>query len=450
MKKYITIYLLLLLNLCFTQNAELITQQIAIEDAIKNKVDVIINKFLQADQYITIVNARLDFKPLALEQDTDTPEQTKTESSFSPIPGLMPSIPTRESIYRNNAPTKSFSYANDKYILYQLEIIIYLDENITTGSLQNNIKALVLQNLKEIQCEDCIRFETMALANKGGSLSRDGIDKDSLRTTIELLKDQMRQGQLAIMNKQIDDLENSNSKYLDVIQEHQRHMEEQDSLRRAAEIARMERLEQNERLYRSKQDSLYILTSIKLDEAVRGRIQSEETTKKELLNLIKMQINGDDSSGGILNMSDDTQSDLFTKRPSMGRAGLSGQTWIMIVMLILLMFVLLVVIMKNKQTVYLKPKTPDNNGGNSKQASTPNPPGGQPQGEVSFSETQANQNEEVLKSELQSLRQSAVSMSVSEKAGANQIVQDWLDDGSSTEESTNDKEDAIPANEEKK
>ena len=34
---------------------------------------------------------------------------------------------------------------------------------------------------------------------------------------------------------------------------------------------------------------------------------------------------------------------------------------------------------------------------------------------------------------MQSLRQSAVSMSVSEKAGANQIVQDWLDDGSSSE-----------------
>ena len=32
------------------------------------------------------------------------------------------------------------------------------------------------------------------------------------------------------------------------------------------------------------------------------------------------------------------------------------------------------------------------------------------------------------KTELQSLKQKAVSMSVSEKAGANQIVQDWLGD----------------------
>mgnify|MGYP003321816773 CR=1 FL=1 len=37
------------------------------------------------------------------------------------------------------------------------------------------------------------------------------------------------------------------------------------------------------------------------------------------------------------------------------------------------------------------------------------------------------------RTELQSLRQKAVSMSVSEKAGANQIVQDWLGDTESEE-----------------
>ena len=195
----------------------------------------------------------------------------------------------------------------------------------------------------------------------------------------------------------------------------------------------MNRLEASERLYRTKQDSLYILTSIKLDEAVRGRIQSEETTKKELLNLIKMQIQGEDTGMGILGTSDDTQSDLFTKRPSMGKRGLSGQTWIMIIVLVLLMVVLLTIIMRNKQPIYLKPKAPANatNGNNGPaQPAAPSGGGGE---NISFSETQANENEEVLRSELQSLRQSAVSMSVSEKAGANQIVQDWLDDGSSSE-----------------
>ena len=39
-----------------------------------------------------------------------------------------------------------------------------------------------------------------------------------------------------------------------------------------------------------------------------------------------------------------------------------------------------------------------------------------------------NENDDVKKTELQSLKQKAVYMSVSEKAGANQIVQDWLGD----------------------
>ena len=56
---------------------------------------------------------------------------------------------------------------------------------------------------------------------------------------------------------------------------------------------------------------------------------------------------------------------------------------------------------------------------------------------MSLGTTQANDNDDVKKTELQSLRQKAVSMSVSEKAGANQIVQDWLGDTESEESDDN-------------
>jgi len=82
----------------------------------------------------------------------------------------------------------------------------------------------------------------------------------------------------------------------------------------------------------------------------------------------------------------------------------------------------LVVIMRGKQPVYLKPKGGKQNKQEtlSENVSSANP--------VQFSSTQANENDDVKKTELQSLKQKAVSMSVSEKAGANQIVQDWLGD----------------------
>ena len=61
---------------------------------------------------------------------------------------------------------------------------------------------------------------------------------------------------------------------------------------------------------------------------------------------------------------------------------------------------------------------------------------------VEFDKTQANENSDVVRSELKSLRQSAVAMSVSQKDGANQIVQDWLDTEGGEESDENQSDDS--------
>ena len=420
MKKIIQILLTVVItaSFIFSQNAELISQQITIENAIKNKVDAVINKFLKPSEHLTIVNARLDFKPLSLKSIDEKEQSPQSSSSqYSVIPGLMPSIQTQQSVYSQSNKAQSLTFSGEKYILYQLEIIIYLDESVSTGSLQTNLSTVIMQNLKEVDCENCIRFETLELPGDQGGGQNSNDNLKALLDEIDSLKETMRNSQLAIKDSQISELEDINVRYLDEIQGFQDHLKEQDRLKQEAEAMRMARLEENERNYRGKQDSLYVLTSVKLDEAVRGRIQSEETTKKELLNVIKMQIQGE--SGDI---SDNTQSELFTKTPSSGQGGLSSQMWMMILILLLLLAILLVVIMRGKQPVYLKPKGGKQNKQEtlSENVSSANP--------VQFSSTQANENDDVKKTELQSLKQKAVSMSVSEKAGANQIVQDWLGD----------------------
>ena len=428
MKNFTKIFLMILIaaNFSYGQNAELISQQITIENAIKNKVDVVINKFLHSSEYLTIVNARLDFKPLSLKSVDQKENQAKqSNSQYSVIPGLMPSIPTEQSLYKQSSKSQNLSFSGEKYILYQLEIIIYLDESVSTGSLQTNLSTVVMQNLKEIDCENCIRFETLEFPGQEGDSASNESNLEALLDEIDSLKETMRNSQLEIKDSQINELEDINVKYLDEIRGFQDHLKEQDGIRQEAEELRMARLEANERNYRGKQDSLYVLTSIKLDEAVRGRIQSEETTKKELLNVIKMQIQGEEFGGKV---SDNTQSDLFTKTPLTGKRGMSPQMWMMILIFLLLLSILLVVIMRGKQTVYLKPKNNNGNDSSENRASS-NP--------VQFGATQANQNDDVKKTELQSLRQKAVSMSVSEKAGANQIVQDWLGDTESEESGDN-------------
>ena len=428
MKSFIKIFLMIftIASFAFSQNAELISQQITIENAIKSKVDAVVNKFLKSSEYLTIVNARLDFKPVSLRSvDEKDMGEVKSSTQLSVIPGLMPSIPTQQSLYKKSNNSQDFSFSGEKYILYQLEIIIYLDESISTGSLQTNLSTVIMQNLKEVDCNDCIRFETLELPGIGEGEQRTDSSLEELLIEIDSLKETMRNSQLAIKDSQINELEDINAKYLDEIKDFQDHLKEQDRLKQEAEAMRMARLEENERNYRAKQDSLYVLTSIKLDEAVRGRIQSEETTKKELLSVIKMQIQGEEMAG---NVSDNTQSELFTKTPSSGQKGIGSQTWMMILMLLLLLVILLVVIMKNKQTVYLKPKS---NG--SPKASENQNDAKLPSQSPDLGATQAYENDDVKRTELQSLRQKAVSMSVSEKAGANQIVQDWLGDTESEE-----------------
>ena len=48
-----------------------------------------------------------------------------------------------------------------------------------------------------------------------------------------------------------------------------------------------------------------------------------------------------------------------------------------------------------------------------------------------------NQDESVMLSEMKALRQSAVSLSASQKEGATQIIRDWMSDSNNDSESNN-------------
>ena len=106
---------------------------------------------------------------------------------------------------------------------------------------------------------------------------------------------------------------------------------------------------------------------------------------------------------------------------------------VLLVILGLLGFVLFLVL-KNKQPVYLKPKKSKAQNGtipleksNSTNESLSTSSKDVADSSFETTQTNANENNDVVRSELKALRQSAVAMSVSQKEGANQIVQDWLE-----------------------
>jgi len=401
---------LILSGLVWSQNTELITQKVNLENAIVGKVNATMSKFLDPSQYIIHVNAHLDFKPLSFNSSTKSEKTSANQesSTYTFIPGLdMPSIPTDQTIFKPSSKSGLSGFKYSSSLLYGLEIIIYLDESIATGSLQQNLKTLIKNNIPEIiDCQDCIQFKTLDI------LGEQSVAGGTVQNKIQQLEEERRLAEQELQNWRFNQLEEQLAIAEDARGEWEEQARNREKLRRIDDSTRMKNLESIEKTYKAKQDSLYVLTSIKLDEAVRGRIESEENTKKELLNLIKLQIQGEDL--GDSEMSAETGAGLYGKRPIASKGTFSAQTWLMVLSILILLTILLILIMKNKQPVYLKPKANHEPNDNA----------------TAIKPTQANTNEEVLRSELQSLRQSAVSMSVSEKAGANQIVKDWLEDKS--------------------
>ena len=197
---------------------------------------------------------------------------------------------------------------------------------------------------------------------------------------------------------------------------------------------RMLSLEKIEKEYRKKQDSLYLITSVKLDEAVRGRIESSSDLTDKLIDIIKtgMDTNADKD---LLGASSDIDR---------GSSGGSGLLWGALGVIIVLLGTVLLFVLRSRQPVYLKPKANTPSAANNDTATTPlentnvNTETVDSTGSIDFDKTQANENSDVVRSELKSLRQSAVAMSVSQKDGANQIVQGWLETEGDSDDSPDD------------
>ena len=102
-KKLLIGFYLIFSGLIWTQNTELITQKVNLENAIVGKVNATMSKFLDPSQYIIHVNAHLDFKPLSFNSSTQ-PGQVAAgheSSTYTFIPGLdMPSIPSDQTIFK--------------------------------------------------------------------------------------------------------------------------------------------------------------------------------------------------------------------------------------------------------------------------------------------------------------------------------------------------------------
>ena len=116
--------------------------------------------------------------------------------------------------------------------------------------------------------------------------------------------------------------------------------------------------------------------------------------------------------------------------------------YVILGLLMVLLIVLVILDRRGPKTVYLKPKK--NKDTNTEQAqdtkqeiSSPATSSNNMQASETLDATTAYIDESVVQSDLKSMKQSAVKMSVGQKQGASQIVQDWLDDGGDNDSGDN-------------
>ena len=82
LKNTLILYAMLFFSLAFNQNADLVTQKIQLENAMREKVDFTLSRQLDPSQYIIVVNARLDSGKIILQKKVKI-SKNETEASLA-------------------------------------------------------------------------------------------------------------------------------------------------------------------------------------------------------------------------------------------------------------------------------------------------------------------------------------------------------------------------------
>ena len=165
--------------------------------------------------------------------------------------------------------------------------------------------------------------------------------------------------------------------------------------------------------YRSKQNQLLEDITSDYENSIQARINDAKGTEERLFRLIEGQQKTASTK--------DEKVEIEAYKKNSNRMIL--YVIIAVAVFALMALVAILLMKKNKKVVYLKPRGASQNQNNTAPAAAESK-------EFSAPPTASNENSDVVRSEVRSLRQSAVTMSAGQKEGASQIISDWLDESS--------------------
>ena len=439
-KNILTFFVLITLTILNGKEASVFLKQVELEKIYTSKVTNFLDKMFDQEDYYVFADVQLVEK----ENDESTVSKEEKKSDNEPqgsdpfgytfieglgLDGSLPTLPGSGSTSRPNTRQLDSKSDDDDYIMTGLKISVYLSESIYNVESRETITNFVNTNIQEIRnCFDCFVLDKMPSKNgvsKSEDLQAAHDSQASAFAAIAALRDSLKwsvfQQEQQSLRKELQRIQEADSREIELLE---RQIDEASSAREFWEDqeARRKELQNNldslkfvslieiEKEYRAKTNELLDNVTVDYEEAVQSRLDDAKATEAKLFELLE---NKSSASGldepGIESLS--------------GSSGMGILPIIIIVAVILLAIGLLMMKLNKKKVVYLKPKV------------KPEPP--QPQG-YSAPPTESNENADVLRSEIRSLRQSAVTMSAGQREGASQIISDWLEEASPDGESDGD------------
>ena len=386
------------------QGLGLFTQKIALENSLRDKIYSELGRVINQSRFVVVVNLELGLHGDLISDPRSGMNDDNNSYTSSSRMKYLPGVPLSGTKSKQNKKHRPIAMASDEYIITKVDVAIYIDEKLASGTNEMMIESLIENIMPETaECNDCVRIETMTFTE-----SEEESEVSQLRAQLQEMQDNERKREIRELNKELDllrsELEDSENEQIDWVN----YLRIQDSLK----LAKLEASEEEARN--------------KLDTVINARINSETKTKEDLIDIIKYKNN-------IPTGEDD---DLFGMQvPRSSSANTMLILGLALVLLIMLAFILFFR-NNNNSPVYLKPKeeglknnSEKNNNSEAQDDSKSSDEStiDQPLS-ASRPQTMMNQDESVLLSEMKALRQSAVSLSASQKEGATQIIRDWMSD----------------------
>ena len=407
---------LLLIVLCaflWNQQAGLLSQKIAIENSYQQKVSSAVSRMLGQEKFLVIVS--IEFSSVGGTLKKSATPQSGTGPSVGYIPGL-PTLPSNQGSQSSNNIGNQNRNGNDLDI-GRVEVTIGMDE---TGegltAIKQEIKSLVEKIIPQTKdCGDCIKIEAMQFQANKKNAKLDELEKKiaeliAAKRRTDFVMDSIRlvdlEAQLTEVRTRRDNLEAiENNRELQRINE--------DSIRFVQMIA-------TEKLQKSQDSLKFINTEKRLERVMESKIKSDSVIIHETLSIVKQQAGGGKEDESLMGM-----------QLGGGGSGIMGSVIFILLIIALMVVTFLAAGNKKPKTIYLKPKgaekAKDKKKGEKKDSDEKEP-------EVEKQEQEKapapapRPDEDAMRSELRSLRQTAVSLTVGEKEGASALIKEWLED----------------------